>query len=112
MQNHRYGPLRQASNLSRSISEGLSFKYLTTMSQRSDLLHEKVDVHLCVVHDKTMWAPDPLQSFIHGLTIDVDPTGSSRSQEISESHTQKSGRHLIVNISVYFCMGVCLYAYL
>jgi len=48
-----------------------------------DLLHEEVDVHLCIVHDKAMRPFDPHQSFVHGLTVDVDPTGCSRGQEIS-----------------------------
>ena len=34
-----------------------------------------------------MWVFDALQSFIHGLTVDVDPAGRSGSQEVSESHT-------------------------
>lgn len=55
----------------------------------SDLLHEKVDVHLCVVHDKAMRVSDPLEGFIHRLTVDLDPTGCSRSQEVSESHTEE-----------------------
>ncbi len=31
-----------------------------TQFQSSNLLHKKVDVHLCVVHDETMRVSDPL----------------------------------------------------
>lgn len=53
----------------------------------SNLLHEKVDVQLGVIHDKTMRVSDPLQGFIHRLTVDVDPACSSGSQEVSETRT-------------------------
>lgn len=46
------------------------------------LLHEEVDVQLRVIHDETMWVFDPLQSFIHGLAVDVDPASSSGGQEV------------------------------
>lgn len=77
------------------------------MCQRSNLLHEKVDVHLCVVHDEAMWMFEPRESFIHRHTVDVDPTSSSRSQEVSEPHTNE----LQSSDSKYkWCISVCLCA--
>lgn len=43
-------------------------------------------MQLRVVHDETMRVSDPLQSFIHGFAIDVDPARRSGGQEVPESH--------------------------
>lgn len=46
-----------------------------------DLLHEHVDVGLSSIQDIAMWVRQTLHSDLHGLSINVDPTRCSTSQE-------------------------------
>lgn len=46
-------------------------------------------MQLRVVHDETMRVSDALQSFVHGLAVDVDPARGSGGQEVPESHRRE-----------------------
>lgn len=46
-------------------------------------------MQLRVVHDETMRVSDPLQSFIHGFAVDVDPARRPGGQEVPESRRRE-----------------------
>ncbi len=47
----------------------------------TDLLHQHVDVSLGSVQDVSVWVFQAFHCDFHRLSIDVDPTGSTTSQE-------------------------------
>lgn len=65
-------------------------------------------MQLCVIHDKTMRVSESFKSLIHRLAVDVDPAGSSRSQEVPVSHR---GEVVIVTMCVFLpgCVFVLLH---
>lgn len=46
------------------------------------LLHEHVDMQLGCIKDIAVWLAHPLQGSLHCPTVNVDPAGSSRGQEL------------------------------
>lgn len=54
---------------------------LMVSGDMADLLHEHVDVSLGSIQDIAMWVSQTLHSDLHGLSIYVDPTRCSTSQE-------------------------------
>lgn len=77
------------------VTDLCEFYLFIHFDESSNLLHQEVDVQLCVIQNEAMWSSDPLQSSVHRLAVDVDPVWSSRSQEVSGRH-RKSSRGLMM----------------